>query len=58
VSARFNLDGESIEALDVLVGVPCDKWCIEDESYPLAREEEEKREESVGTVFRDNELPM
>jgi hypothetical protein len=47
-----------METLDVLVGVPCDEWCIQDESYPLAREEEEQCKESVGTVFRDNELPM
>lgn len=44
--------------LDSLVSVPEYQGKIEEESRPLARDEEKHGEESVGEVFRENELQV
>ena len=44
------------EIKNALVRVKCEQWYIEKERRPLARHEEQKREERVRGVFWDDEL--
>lgn len=50
-----NLGGvKEMGILNDLLGVPGEQWDIEDKGYPIAVDEEQKREKTVNSCFRDN----